>query len=181
MKVFSVQQVTVIKSSDSPLELTVTGSGLASTTGWTNPRLDGAGDPAPGDAVIELSFEADRPTGPALQVLTPITATAVIRPTHGADAVVVSARTNSITIHASEFVTLPAPGPTPLPTPFPFPYPFPRPPFTTFIVGEEMWPTTFRFGEESPTTLMFGEEHGPWTDPRLDDPAGGRGNPFGSF
>ena len=164
MQIYQVQQVTVLKKKESPLELVITAQGLAATTGWTNPRLDASGDPNPSDAVLDLSFEADRPHGISLQVLTPIAATAVLQPTNGADAVVVSSRTNRITVHASEFQAVPS-GHS----------------MTTFAVGEEVLPstlpfgedqfTTFKFGEEGLTTLRFGEET-PWTDPRVDDPVG---------
>jgi hypothetical protein len=206
MKIFSVHEVTVVRRNASPLELVITAVGMASSTGWTNPRLDAASDPNPADAVLEFAFEADRPGGITLPVLTPITASTVVTPAHGADAVIVHARTNSITVHASEFIDVPSSGPTPLP--------YPRPPFTTFAVGEEVFPTstpsgeesmptTFRVGEEGVPTLRFGE-NGPWTDPRVDDPAVAvptgifegqtspwpgndpwgpirRGNPFGGF
>lgn len=164
MQIYQIQQVTVLKKKDAPLELVVTAQGLAATTGWTNPRLDGTSDPTPADAVLDLSFEADRPAGIALQVLTPIVATAVLQPANGADAVVVSSRTNRLTVHASEFQAVPSGGS-----------------LTTFAVGEEGSPstqpfgedlfTTFKFGEEGLTTLRFGEET-PWTDPRVDDPIG---------
>lgn len=166
MQIYQVQQVTVLKKSESPLELVISAQGLVATSGWTNPRLDDSTDPKPGDAVLDFSFDADRPQGFALQVLTPVAATVIVRPAHGADAVIVSARTNKITVHVSEFEEMPTGGSKPGP-------------ITTRAIGEEMHPTTFpgleeqlttfMVGEELPSTLRLGEE-GPWTDPRVDDP-----------
>jgi hypothetical protein len=220
MQIYRVTDVNVFAKPGST-ELVVQATGLAATAGWTNPRLDGSGDPKPKDAVIELSFDADRPTGPVPQVLTPISASATIKPAHGADVVIVAGRTNSISVHVTQFsqpgpnagpVTTLAVGEETPPTTLPS---FEEQP-TTFFHGEEMFPTTYRFGEEGPqpTTLRFGEENpttfrfgeegpgpttlafgeeGSWTDPRLDDPAGGDpfgggggsfgggGNPFGGY
>jgi hypothetical protein len=210
MKIYSVDSVAVLKKSATPLELVIMATGRAATTGWKNPRLDAAADPAPGDAVLEFGFEADPPGGISLQVLTPISASVDVRPGGGADAVIISSRTNSITVHASEFID--GSGTSGL--------------FTTLALGEEvpptlpgaeggMFPTTLRFGEEHWPTHFVGEqlptilrgEHGPFTDPRVDDPMGpvvmptspfgegpgpfnpwgggdpwrGGGNPFGGF
>lgn len=193
MKIFSVNSVTVTRISEKPLRLSIQADGFAATSGWTNPRLDGSVDPNPSDDILVFTFDADRPTGISLPVLTPITAALHVDPQNGVDAVIVSARTNSITIHSSQFgSTKPDPA-TPVTTlavgegghfttarigeEFP--------PMTTLMVGEESHPTfmageghptTFFFGEEHPTTLMLGEE-GPTTNPQLDDPAG----PFGRF
>lgn len=181
MRVLSVQDVTVTRVGENPLRLYIEAWGQAATSGWTNPRLDGASDTNPADAVLEFGFEADRPGGIVPQVLTPIYAAAEVKPNHGADAVIVQARTNCITVHASEFlaghagasarrglrVTTMALGE--------------ESPVTTLAVGEEG--ATLHVGEDPPvTTLRLGEE-GPTTDPRLDDPAGNavvRG-PFGRF
>lgn len=185
MKVFSVNQVTVIKVSESPLRLSVQASGLTSTSGWSNPRLDNSEDPSPKDAVLEFSFDADRPEGATLQVLTPIHASIDVKPANGADAVIVKSRTNSITVHASEFVVQAALNQIST-------HILLESPTTTFSIGEEMphLPTTFRLGEEIPTlafaggeggtTFRLGEE-GPHTDPRIDDPLifGGRRGPIG--
>jgi hypothetical protein len=190
MQVYKVTQVTVIRQKESPLTLLVQAFGLTSSTGWINPRLDNSKDPTPTDAAHELSFDAERPSGISLQVLSPTTASVVLEPKNGADAVIVSARTNSITVHASEFLD-----PTTLPQ-----RPFPGGPVTTLAIGEEGLPITLKVGEEHWTTLRLGEE-GPWTDPRSDDPidplddwlgrrgsgsgvgpiAGAAGGPFGRF
>lgn len=195
MKIYSVTQVTVIKKSDSPtLQIHAMGM-VASTGGWTNPRLDNSADSNPSDPVLEFSFEADYdPSALMLPVLTPISAAIEFVPKNEAAAVIVSGRTNSITVHASEFIS----GRPPITTmvfgeegpPTTFRWGEEGPP-TTFQRGEEGPPTTFRWGEEGPqpTTLRFGEE-GPITDPRVDDPvsptlARGEedpgGGPFGSF
>ncbi len=148
MKIYRVLQVSVTKISESPLVLSIRADGLAATSSWTNPRLDNSADPNPDDAVLEFSFDADRPSGPSLQVLSPISATLDYTPTNGADAIIVSARIGSITVHAAEFITPGAPQPT------------------TAAIGEEgPQPTTLAIGEEGPqpmtqglTTLAIGGE-----------------------
>lgn len=207
MKIYQVNSVSVTKQSETPLTLIIHAIGTASSTGWTNPALDGSGDANPGDAIFEYSFAAAPPAGIALQVLTPLSATLVVTPERSVDAVIVYARTNSITVHATEFLTPGRAVPHQL---------------TTLVVGEED-PTTLRVGEEGmptlplgeghPTTMIFGEEgpatilrgenpttlrlgeegfstmrvgeEGPTTDPRLDDPidptGGGLGGPFGAI
>ena len=176
MKVYQVSQVSVIKVSESPLVLNIQVSGLAATTGWTNPRLENSGDPNPDDAILEFCFEADRPSGPVLPVLTPIMVCVDVQPTNGADAVIISSRTNSITVHAAEFMT---PGSS-------------YPGLTTLAIGEEEPKvTTFAIGEEDPkvTTLAIGEEEPKVTtlaigeeDPKVTTLAiGEEGNPFGSY
>lgn len=176
MKIFQVTQVTVIKHGESPATLCIQASGLAASSGWTNPRLDNAADPNPEDAVLEFSFDADRPTGVVLPVLTPISASVNITPENGADAVIVTARTNSITVHASEFKTLPTDSG----------------PITTLALGEEdpvvstraageegPVASTRALGEEDFTTLALGEE-GPVTTEALGEEQPG-GGPFGRY
>ena len=168
MKIYQVTSVVVYRSSTNPLTLSVHATGLAATSGWTNPRLDNSADPKPADAVHEFSFEADKPTGIVLEVLTQISATFDFKPKAGADAVIVSSRTNSITVHSSEFVVPIVPMPTPSPG---------RP--TTLAIGEEgfpipKWPTMRNpWAEHPPTTFMIGEEGRPGippTSPMIDDP-----------
>ncbi|NEP76778.1 MAG: hypothetical protein F6K39_00420 [Okeania sp. SIO3B3] len=105
MKVFRVLRVSVTKIAESPLKLSIQAEGLTATSGWTNPRLDNSADPNPDDSVLEFSFDGDKPSDISLPRLTPIMTTVDFTPTNGADAVIVSARTNSITVHAGEFVT----------------------------------------------------------------------------
>lgn len=137
--------------SESPLRLSIQATGLAATSGWTNPRLDGSADPNPADAVFEFSFDADRPTGIALEALTPITAALHVDAPTGVDAVIVSSRTNSITVHSSQFVPIPTAQAAPV---------------TTLAIGEEGHVTSMAIGEEGPTT-----------NPQLVDPFGS----FGRF
>ena len=179
MKVFRVLQVSVIKISESPLKLSIQAQGMTATSGWTNPRLDNSVDPNPDDAVLEFSFDADKPTDISLPQLTPIMATVDFSPTNGADAVIVSSRIDSITVHASEFVTPGQEGPTTYALGEEGP-----PQATTLAYGEEEGPTTRAVGEEAPptsygpgpttyalgeegppqaTTLAYGEEEGPST------------------
>lgn len=200
MRIFQVNQVRVIKYSDSPLKLVVQAQGMAASSGWTNPRLDNSRDPNPADAVIELNFDADRPNDNVLPVLTPIAASITLNLENGADAVIVSARINSITVHASQFICMPSGGqittlaigeegqPTTLAVGEE------GPPATTLAIGEEGQPTTLALGEENgpttlaigeegqPTTLAVGEEGGPITNPLAENsPSGPSGGPFGTF
>ena len=165
MKVFRVLQVSVIKISESPLKLSIQAQGMTATSGWTNPRLDNSVDPNPDDAVLEFSFDADKPTDISLPQLTPIMATVDFSPTNGADAVIVSSRIDSITVHASEFVTPGQEGPTTYALGEEGP-----PQATTLAYGEEEGPSTRAVGEETappnsygkePTTLALGEEGPP--------------------
>ncbi len=190
MKIIQVTHVSVTKQSESPLTLLIQASGYVSTSGWTNPRLDSSGDSNPADAVLEFSFEADRPTGPSLQVLTPVFASIVVTPKIAIDAVAVAARLNQISVLAADFGTPPqattmalgeeGPAPGTEATTFRA---------STLAIGEETpFPKTWRFGEEHPwpfpgpgphpfpwpfpTTRALGEEGGPpWTSPAVDDPA----------
>lgn len=160
MKIFKVLRVTVIKVSESPLTLSIQAEGLAATSGWTNPRLDNSADPNPDDSILEFNFDADRPSGISLPQLTPIMATVDFEPSNGADAVIVSARINSITVHAGEFLN---PGDSPAqPTTLAFGEEDPGP--TTRALGEEGPSpdfTTQAFGEEEPSSRALGEEGPP--------------------
>ncbi|AXQ27863.1 hypothetical protein D0B54_03855 [Solimonas sp. K1W22B-7] len=191
MLIYRVLDVVVVRQEG---KLVVMASGLASSTGWTHPKLDNSHDPNPKDKIAEFTFEATPPAGPALQVITPIAATAVID--DAIDAVLVKARTNSISVHVSEFVSQqvgasspanpglralslragPSNGLTPIPPDggdgWP---PYPRWPFPG-------WPPIPRWPH--PKTLAIGEEHGPWTtSPLIDDPMNPlmRGYPFGQY
>jgi len=56
-------------------QLVVSALGLASTSGWTRPRLSPwAYYAPPADGIWDFNFEADEPHGVVLQVLTPISA-----------------------------------------------------------------------------------------------------------
>ena len=145
MKIYCITSVEVIRISDNPLALSVRAQGLAATSGWTNPKLDAVATP-PGDLILEFNFEADPPSGISLPVLTPIAASAEVEPSHPVAGVIVYGRTNSITVHVSQFT---ASSPAAQAT---------NAAFTTLIAGEEH-PTTYVFGEEHPTTLPIGEEH----------------------
>ena len=87
-------------------------------------------------------------------------ATVDFEPSNGADAVIVSARINSITVHAGEFLN---PGDSPAqPTTLAFGEEDPGP--TTRAVGEEEPQfTTYALGEEEPSTRAAGEESQPTT------------------
>jgi len=168
MKIYQVTSVIVYRVSENPLTLSIHASGLAATSGWSNPNLDNSQDPNPKDDVHEFAFDATKPNGIVLEVLTPISAALDFKPKKGASAVVVSARTNSITVHASEFVD----GPRNVSAMM-------AANMTTLAIGEEnhpfpwpKWPT-MRAPQGEHTTFAFGEEHPrpiP-TSPLTDDPA----------
>ncbi len=174
MKILQVTQVTVIKHGEPPM-LCIQASGLAATPGWTNPRLDNSADPTPGDAVLEFSFDADRPTDIVPQVLSPISASISITPDNGADAVIVTARTNSLTVHASEFRTASA-DPAPITT---LALGEEDPVVSTRALGEEgPVASTRALGEEDFTTLALGEESPVTTLAVGEEEPGG---PFGRY
>jgi hypothetical protein len=205
MQILSVLSVIVAKLSGN--SLLVFAVGRVPTTGWTHPRLDRVPSTIPDDRVLEFDFNADPPTGPSGDVVLPITASVEVNPDHPVDAVIVKSRTNSIVVHATEFVSglggpittfmigeeIPlinwqaAPASPVAPTGTTGPSAAVAPvrgaqsalSVTTFIVGEEGW-TSLPFIEEENPTAHAGES---WTDPRVDDPAArgsGRG-PFGGF
>jgi hypothetical protein len=142
MKVFRITSVVVVRSEG---QLIVQATGLASSTGWTNPVLN-SDDPNPADKVLEFAFEATPPSGISLPVLVPLSASTIVDGKN-VDAIIVKARTNSIEVHASEFQEIGAP-------------------VTTLAIGEEgPPPSTAKLGEEGPplTTLRLGEEDPPFT------------------
>lgn len=106
MLIYSVTQVYVVQNED-PKKLTIHAAGLTATTGWTNPRLVPVEVSVPerplDPAVLQFNFEADRPKGISLPVLTPIQASLEITPEGPVDAVTVHAHTNSVTVHVSSF------------------------------------------------------------------------------
>lgn len=190
MTIFQITQVNVIKTSSSPLKLEIHASGLAATSGWTDPKLDPAAT-TPEDTILEFNFDAKPPSDISLPVLTPIQAATAIEPPDPVSAITVIGRTNRITIHASQFtqgtfttfifgeesVTTHIAGEETFTTLIAG-----EETFTTFIFGEEHHVTSWIVGEEHPTTLVAGEESA--TNPQLDDPLGtkiGTGGPFGAF
>jgi hypothetical protein len=169
MKIYSVKSVTVIKVSNEPLKLHVHAIGAVSSTGWTHLRLESVAS-AEGDTVLDYAFEADPPEGISAPVILPAAAGVSIQPKHSVDAIIVSSRTNSITVHASEFIDPSAASAQPQP----FAHVMgasqaaqpqfaagqgPRRPITTLIVGEEgpTWP----FTEHHPT-FVFAEHSLPF-------------------
>ena len=186
MKIYRVTSVAVYRSER---HLIVQAAGLASSSGWANARLT-ADDANPADKVLEFAFEADPPNGISLPVLFPMIASVTVE-NDDAEAVLVRARTNDVTVHATEFQSLKrdrdAASISQLAA---------RDPqvLTTLALGEENPPELGRGGERSPfttmaiipgeggpwpfpplTTLRFGVETGPigplGTDIRVDDPA----------
>ena len=197
MKIYQVDQVTVTTSSGPPAKLTIHAWGLAATSGWTNPRLDPVTTDSE-DQILEFDFDADPPSELALQVLTPIQAETEVEPSKPVSAVTVIARTNRITVHASQFTAAATAGPAC--GPFTTHIAGEEQMITTMMVGEEHHLTTLAIGEEHVTTLVAGEEHPTTTvkgeesvtNPQLDDPPGPittmmvgeehhGGGPFGGF
>ena len=66
--------------------------GQTRSSGWTNPRLVQGKDE---DGLAVFSFEADKPTGPVLDVLAPIVVSTILRPDPGTRGVKVNSETNS--------------------------------------------------------------------------------------
>ena len=155
MKIYFVTSVSVIKVSEEPLTLHIQAYGRVSSTGWTNVRLEPAA-PVKGDRVLDYSFEADAPTGITGPVVLPVTAGLTIESKHAVDSIVVTSRTNSITVHASEFINHDPSAAPPQPAiqmqgihpqgagPQYGPGQHPHYPITSYIVGEEgpTWPFT---------------------------------------
>ena len=180
MKIFKLTGVVVIKTTDG---LIVQVNGLSATAGWSNLSLQ-LDDPNPNDRVLEYVLEGNPPDGISIQVLTPVSASAVTKAAN-VDAILVKSRTNAIEVHASDFQSVDKPVTTlalgeegPLPTTLRLGEEDPMP--TTYRIGEEGFPTTLLLGEENPTTERLGEEEfsthrfgeeGPLgTDIRVDDP-----------
>jgi hypothetical protein len=163
MKIYSVTSVSVIKVSEEPLTLHIQAYGRVSSTGWTNVRLEAA-TVAKGDTVLDFTFEADAPTGITAPVILPVTAAHNLHSKTAVDAIIVTSRTNSITVHASEFLTHSAAAALAQPalqgvhpaTPLYGAGHVPSNPITTFIVGEEG--PTWLIAENHPTNI-FVEHH----------------------
>lgn len=172
MRLFSITSVELALLKSNPPKMSVSVTGMATTSGWTNPKLVPLEEVLSADGILDLDFVAKAPTGIVLQVLTPIAASLIWD--GDADRLVgvkVYSRTGE-QVHllgeagdASGGRGWSGPG-----------WPMgPGTPITTFAVGEESFPTTWRHGEEGmPTTMAIGEE-GPKpffgeTDPRVDDP-----------
>jgi len=165
VKIFSVTSVSVVKVNNDPLTLHIHALGRVSSTGWTHLRLEHAA-PRVGDPVLDFSFEGDPPHGMAGAVMLPATASYSLETKSAVDAIVVSSRTNSVVVHASEFVShtaLSATSPQALQasagqltgSPLIGQGHIPQGPVTTFIVGEEG--PTWLFIEHHPT--LVGLEH----------------------
>ena len=92
MTIFQITQVNVIKTSSSPLKLEIHASGLAATSGWTDPKLDPAAT-TPEDTILEFNFDAKPPSDIPLPVLTPIQAATAIEPPDPVSAITVIGRT----------------------------------------------------------------------------------------
>ncbi|MGH1542858.1 MAG: hypothetical protein ACRBHB_20735 [Arenicella sp.] len=175
-QLFSISSINLHILESEPPKLSVSVSGFATTTGWTQPELLPLEKKLSADGILDLDFVATPPSGISAPVMTPISAELIwegdVERLIGVK--VYSRSGDQIQLlppaggHASAagpiFTTL-AIGEE-------------HPP-TTLSIGEEGNPTTLRIGEEgNPTTLMFGEEAGPGpkpffgeTDPRVDDPA----------
>lgn len=198
-QLFSISQIQLGLLKSNPPKLSVTVSGLSTTSGWSDAELKPLEKKLSADGILDLDFIAEPPDGMALQVLSPITAHLVWE-----DDVdrLVGVKVYSRTEDKVQLLK-PLTGTDLSPESL-------EDFLTTLAIGEEGNPsTTERFGEEGfpPTTLVFGEEGGGTTfrtgeewpdpkpffgesDPRVDDPRGpleidprfiprGPRNPFG--
>ena len=100
MKIYRVTGAVVVRTEQG---LIVQASGLSATAGWTSITLK-LDDPTPEDRIVELALEGTPPSGLAIQVLTPVSASLVV-PAENVDGVLIKSRTNSIEVHVSEFQT----------------------------------------------------------------------------
>jgi hypothetical protein len=160
MLIYRVTHVYVARNED-PKKLIVHASGLTATAGWTSPRLvpvDVSIPERPLDpAILQFNFEADRPKGAALQVLTPIHTSLEISPEGAVDGVTVHAQTNSVTVHVSMFLAPAAALAVSWATP-PAMY-YTGPDEHTPTTPYENPPATYHVGERLATTMVTGEEH----------------------
>ena len=193
MRILQVNSVDVqIMPGDKP-QAVITVQGVAGTPGWTNVRLEPLEKKLSADGIFDMEFVGDPPDGIVIQVLTPVSASFVMKSdVERLVGVKVEARTNSVfQLVAQPVAAQQAVGPaglTPVPGgPVPKTFPIFEENPKTFFFGEED-PSTFprweefktlaQF-EENPKTLLIVEEQKPVfgeTDPRVDDPAGPFGN-----
>ncbi len=196
-RALSISDVRIYIEKSNPPQLAVFAGGMVGTPGWTGLELNPLEKKLSADGILDLEFVGEPPTGPVIQVVTPVSAHAVW--TEDVDRLVgvkVYSRTNEVTRlvgqAAPQQPTTPAIGEETMPAgaftgrlttdaigeenPSPTTFapgaenPFP----TTFALGEENpFPKTLLFGEEGPKTIALGEETGPFvqeTGPGFEDP-----------
>jgi len=183
-QLLSISDITMGILKSDPPKLSVTVTGFASTSGWSDPELKPKEKTLSPDGILDLDFVATPPDGIALQVLTPVTASLIWE--DDVDRLIgvkVYSRTEdqiqflqqvmaSATSGLTSLTPLPpGVGPIPLPRPWPpIPFPWPPRPWPPFP-----WPprTTLAIGEENPPTFPLGEGGtGPFfreSDPRVED------------
>lgn len=148
MLIYSATQIYVIEYEEAK-KLIIHAAGLTATTGWTRPRLTRVEVSVPerplDPTILQFNFEADRPEGPNLQVLTPIQASLEIRPEDSVNGVTVHAQTNSVSVHVSSFAD----------------------PAAHRIYARGQAPATQMMGQQYATVPSPQGEGGPPTDPNL--------------
>lgn len=166
-QLFSISNIHLGILKSDPPKLSVTVSGLATTSGWENSELKPLEKKLSADGILDLDFIAEPPDGISLQVLSPITAhliweedverlvgVKVYSRTEDQVQLLQSIRGGELSPEMLEnMLTTLAIGEEGNPP-------------TTLLKGEEGdLPTTERVGEEAapPTTLAFGEEGNPPT------------------
>lgn len=111
-RILSVSSVVASPVDAQSSALHITATGIASSPGWTKPRLVPLATPAPGADTLELEFVADPPEGPVIQVLTPIAGSYVWE-----DFAALAPHVRHVTVHAAtnlatgDVPEAPVPGP----------------------------------------------------------------------
>ncbi|MEM7468713.1 MAG: hypothetical protein AAF387_17735 [Pseudomonadota bacterium] len=164
MRIYSVDSISLTLQKSNPPKLAIQVMGTATTTGWTNVRLNPLENQVSADGILDLELVGDPPTGIVLQVLSPVAADLVIdQDVEKIIGVQIHARTNNRTQLLAQdppVASPPAPGrfttfalgeETPI-------WPLPPIPPTTLAIGEEGWPWSFGHGEEPPWKPAVGEK-----------------------
>lgn len=152
-QLFSITSISLGLLKSDPPQLSVTVSGFATTSGWSDPDLVPMEKKLSEDGILDLNFVATPPKGASLPVLTPITASTV-----WADDIerLVGVKVYSRTEDVVQLLDQAQQGAAVSVQGAPGQY-------TTLAIGEETPPTTLAMGEEMPTTKMRGEEGDPTT------------------
>ena len=166
IRLFSISDIQLAILKSNPPQLSVTVSGQATSSGWSNVDLAPLEKTLSPDGILDLDFVGEPPDGISNPVLSPVVAhhiwTSDVERLVG---VKVYSRSGDVVhlLHQLEdanlggFASTLALGEE-------------GPPVTTLAFGEEGGPSTRAIGEEGfPTTKRLGEE-GPWTFPRENGP-----------
>jgi hypothetical protein len=94
-QISSVKRVEIAVVEGAPRRLRITAHAVVSTSGWSQPELIAAGQPA-ANGIYSFTFVAVRPRGMVLQVLQPISVTQVIDLPDGLRGIRIQAATNAV-------------------------------------------------------------------------------------